>query len=78
MVHEQRKISYASATLKELRRVRTLLELPMTEGEEDAGSDEQGLQQAHLGFDIEGTQIFDTPLAQVFDMSRYSGGRVRG
>jgi hypothetical protein len=78
MIYEEREISCALATLKELRRVRAFFELSKTEGEEDASSDEQGLQQAHLGFDREGTQIFDTPLAQVFDMSRYSGGRVRG
>jgi hypothetical protein len=78
MIYEEHEISWAMATLKELRRVRTFLELPTTEGEEDADLDEQGLQQAHLNFDIEGTQIFDTPLAQVFDMSRYSGGRMRG
>ena len=61
MIYEEREISCALATLKELRRVRAFFELSKTEGEEDADPDEQGLQQAHLDFDIEGTQIFDTP-----------------
>jgi hypothetical protein len=76
MLYEERKISRATATLKELRRVRAFFELPGAEGEEDADPDEQGTQQqqVHEPFDVEHAQIFDTPLAQVFDPPRSSGG----
>jgi hypothetical protein len=82
MLYEERKISRATATLKELRRVRTFFGLPRTEGEEDdAGPDEQGQQQQQQQqqqipetFDVEQAQIFDTPLAQVFAIARPPSG----
>lgn len=74
MAYEEHKISGASTTLKELRRVRAFFELPGAEGEEDNGPDEQGAQQAHEPFDLERAQIFDTPMARAFDTPRYSGG----
>jgi hypothetical protein len=84
MIYEERKISRATATLKELRRVRVFFELPRSEGEEDAGPDDKGTQQqqqqqqVHEPFNVEHAQIFDTPLAQVFDMTRPSMGNVEG
>src|SRR5918998_5179166 len=68
VLYEERKISGASATLRELRRVRTFFELPGAEVEDNAGPDEQGTQQqqqqkVHEPFDLEQAQIFDTPLA---------------
>jgi hypothetical protein len=80
MGYEERKISRATATLKELRRVRAFFELPGSEGEEDADPDEQGIQQqqVHNPFDLEHAQIFDTPLAQIFDPPRSSGGSGEG
>jgi hypothetical protein len=79
MLYEERKISRATATLKELRRVRAFFELPGAEAEEDAGPDEQGMQQqVHEPFNLEQAQIFDTPLVQVFDPPRSSGGTSEG
>jgi hypothetical protein len=83
VLYEERKISGASATLRELRRVRTFFELPGAEVEDNAGPDEQGTQQqqqqkVHEPFDLEQAQIFDTPLAQVFDMTRPSRGSGEG
>ena len=78
IIYEERKISGATATLKELRRVRAFFELPGSEAEEDAGPDEQGAQQVHEPFDLEQAQIFDTPLAQVFDMTQPSRGSGEG
>jgi hypothetical protein len=80
VLYEERKISRATATLKELRRVRAFFGLPRAEEEEDAGSDEQGTQQpqVHEPFDLEQAQIFDTPLAQIFDPPRSSGGSGEG
>ena len=82
VVYEERKISRATATLEELRRVRAFFGLPGAEEEEDAGPDEQGTQQqqqqGHKPFDLEHAQIFDTPLAQIFDTPRSSGGSGEG
>jgi hypothetical protein len=79
MIYEERKISGATATLKELRRVRAFFGLPGAEGEEDAGPDEQGKQQVYEPFDVEQAQIFDPPLAQqVFDMTGPSRGSGEG
>jgi hypothetical protein len=85
VIYEERKISRATATLKELRRVRAFFGLPGAEEEEDAGPDEQGTQQqqqgqqqGHKPFDLEHAQIFDTPLAQIFDPPRSSGGSREG
>ena len=79
MNYEERRISRATATLKELRRVRTFFELPESEGEEDVDPDEQGTQQqVYEPFNVEHAQIFDTPLAQVFDMTRLSMGNREG
>ena len=84
MIYEERKISRATATLKELRRVRAFFGLPGAEEEEDAGPNEQGTQQqqqqqqGHKPFDLEHAQIFDTPLAQIFDTPRSSGGSGEG
>lgn len=77
MIYEERKISRATAILKELRRVRSFFGLPGAEGEE-AGPDEQGKQQVYEPFDVEQAQIFDTPLAQVFDTIRPSRGSGEG
>jgi len=55
-----------------MRRVRAFFGLSGAEGEEDFGSDEQGMQQVNESFDVEQAQIFDTPLAQVFDITRPS------
>src|SRR5215212_2296462 len=83
MIYEERKISGATATLKELRRVRAFFGLPGAEPgaeeEEDAGPDEQGTQQqVHEPFNLEHAQIFDTPLAQIFDPPQYSGASGEG
>jgi hypothetical protein len=62
--YEERKISQASVTLEQVRRVRAFLELPKTEGEEDTGLPAQeGTQQQVLEpFDVDRAQISDTPL----------------
>jgi hypothetical protein len=83
MIYEERKISGATATLKELRRVRAFFGLPgaepRAEEEEDAGPDEQSTQQqVHEPFNLEHAQIFDTPLAQIFDPPQYSGASGEG
>jgi hypothetical protein len=76
MLYEERNISRATATLEELRRVRDLFRLPGAGGEEEAGPDEQSTQQQQVykPFNVEQAQIFDTPLAEVFVMSRCSEG----
>jgi hypothetical protein len=79
MSYEERKISGATATLKELRRVRAFFGLLGAEEEEDAGPDEKGTQQqVHEPFNLEHAQIFDTPLAQIFDPPQYSGASGEG
>jgi hypothetical protein len=62
VTYEERKISHASATLEQVRRVRAFFELPQTEGEEISGPDEQGTQQMRGPLDVERAQISDTPL----------------
>jgi hypothetical protein len=81
VLYEEHKISRATATLNEMRRVRAFFGLSGAEGEEDFGSDEQGMQQVNKPFDVEQAQIFDTPLAQVSDItrpSRHSGEGLIG
>jgi hypothetical protein len=79
MIYEERRISGATATLKELRRVRAFFGLPEAEEEEDAGPDERDTQQqVHEAFNLEHAQIFDTPLAQSFDPFQYSGASGEG
>jgi hypothetical protein len=79
LVYEERKISGATATLKELRRVRAFFGLPGAEEEEDAGPDEKGTQQqVHEPFNLEHAQIFDTPLAQIFDPPQFIGASGEG
>jgi hypothetical protein len=76
ILYEERKVSRATAILKELRRVRAFFGLPGGEGEEDADPGKQDIQQQNpKSFDVEQAQIFDTPLAQVFDITRPSRGR---
>jgi hypothetical protein len=76
ILYEERKVSRATATLKELRRVRAFFGLPGGEGEEEADPGEQDIQQQKpKPFDVEQAQIFDTPLAQVFEITRPSRGR---
>src|SRR5918993_3755522 len=62
--YEERKISQASATLEQVRRVRAFLELPTSEGEEDTGlpAQEGTQQQVREPFDVDRAQISDTPL----------------
>ena len=64
VAYEERKISQASATLEQVRRVRAFLELPTSEGEEDTGlpAQEGTQQQVREPFDVDRAQISDTPL----------------
>ena len=64
VAYEERKISQASATLEQVRRVRAFLELPTSEGEEDTGLPAQAgtQQQVREPFDVDRAQISDTPL----------------
>jgi hypothetical protein len=62
VAYEEGKISQASATLEQVRRVRAFFELPKPEGEGSTGPDEQGTQQVRRPLDVERTHISDTPL----------------
>ena len=64
VAYEERKISQASATLEQVRRVRAFLESPTSEGEEDTGlpAQEGTQQQVREPFDVDRAQISDTPL----------------
>jgi hypothetical protein len=64
VAYEERKISEASATLEQVRRMRAFLELPKTEGEEDTGlpAQEGTQQQVREPVNVDRAQISDTPL----------------
>ena len=64
VAYEERKISQASATLDQVRRMRAFLELPKTEGEGDTGlpAEEGTQQQVREPVNVNRAQISDTPL----------------
>ena len=74
---EEKKISRASAALKEVRRVRAFFDFLKMEGEQNAGPADQDTQALDTPFDPDKTQVMQRP-GPLADTDEPAGGSTEG